>query len=168
MLNEEIVKNIIESEEIEEGEGKDLLSRREFFWLGSGAVGAVYLGAIGYPVYQYLSTPAQRSAEAAAVTQTTLDNAANLPKKSAMMFKFGAKPAMLIHQEDGSWSAFNAVCTHLGCTVKYEPEQSRIFCACHGGVYDPVTGANTAGPPPKPLTKFNVEVKDASIIISKV
>lgn len=165
MLNEEIVKNIIEPDETDE---KDVLTRREFFWLGSAAVGAIYLGAIGYPVYEYLSTPAQRSAEAAAVTQTTLDNATNLPKNSAMMFKFGAKPAMLIHHEDGNWSAFNAVCTHLGCTVKYEPEQSRIFCACHGGTYDPNTGANVGGPPPKPLTKFNVEVKDASIIISRV
>lgn len=165
MLNEEIVKNIIEGEE---GDEKDFLSRREFVWLGAAGIGAVYVGAIGYPVYEYLSTPAQRSAEAAAVTQTTLDGAANLPKEAAMMFKFGAKPAMLIHHKDDSWSAFNAVCTHLGCTVKYEPEQSRIFCACHGGTYDPNTGANVAGPPPKPLTKFNVEVKDGSIIISRV
>jgi cytochrome b6-f complex iron-sulfur subunit len=164
MLNEEIIKNIIEPDETDE---KDVLSRREFVWLGGAAVGAVYVGAIGYPVYQYLSTPAQRSAEAAAVTQTTLDNAASLPPNTAMMFKFGAKPGMLIHHADGSWSAFNAVCTHLACTVKYEPEQNRIFCACHGGVYDPVTGTNTAGPPPKPLTKYNVEVKDASIIISR-
>lgn len=164
MLNEEVVKNIIEGEDADE---KDFLSRREFVWLGATGIGAVYVGAIGYPVYEYLSTPAQRSAEAAAVTQTTLDGAANLPKDTAMMFKFGAKPAMLIHHKDDSWSAFNAVCTHLGCTVKYEPEQSRIFCACHGGTYDPNTGANVAGPPPKPLTKFNVEVKDGSIIVSK-
>lgn len=163
MLNEEIVKNIVDDDE----DGKDLYTRREFFWLGTAAVGAVYVGAIGYPVYEYLSTPAQRSAEAAAVTQTTLDKAADLPVNTAMMFKFGAKPGMLIHHADGSWSAFNAVCTHLGCTVKYEPEQSRIFCACHGGSYDPNTGANVAGPPPKPLTKYNVEVKDASVIISR-
>lgn len=165
MLDQEIVKNIIEPDEAEE---KDLLTRREFFWLGATAVGAVYMGAIGYPVYEYLATPAQRSEEAAAVTQTTLESAGNLPKNSAMMFKFGAKPGMLIHHSDDSWSAFSAVCTHLGCTVKYEPEQSRIFCACHGGTYDPATGANVAGPPPKPLTKFNVEVKDASVIISRV
>lgn len=165
MLNEETIKNIIEPDETDE---QDAMTRRSFMGIGAAAIGAIYVGAIGYPVYEYLSTPAQRSAEAAAVTQTTLENAANLPKNSAMMFKFGAKPAMLIHQADGTWSAFNAVCTHLGCTVKYEPEQNRIFCACHGGVYDPVTGKNTAGPPPKPLTKFNAEVKDGSVIITKV
>ncbi|HRI05016.1 MAG TPA: Rieske (2Fe-2S) protein [Pyrinomonadaceae bacterium] len=164
MLNQEIVKNIIESEEPDE---KDALSRREFLWLGSAAVGAIYLGAIGYPVYQYLSTSAQRSAEAAAVTQTTLDGVANLPKNTALMFKFGAKPAMLIHHQDETWTAYNAVCTHLGCTVKYEPEANRISCACHGGVYDPATGANVSGPPPKPLTKYNVEVKDGNIVVSR-
>ena len=56
---------------------------------------------------------------------------------------------MLIHHEDGTWSAFSAVCTHLGCTVKYEPEQNRIYCECHGGTYDPYTGAAVAGPPPE-------------------
>lgn len=164
MLDDKIVKNIIESDEPEE---KDILSRRSFLGFSAAAIGTVYVGAIGYPVYQYLSTPAQRSAEAASVTQTTLDGVGNLPKNSAMMFKFGTKPAMLIHHPDDSWSAYNAVCTHLGCTVNYQPDQNRIFCACHGGVYDPVSGANIAGPPPKPLTKFNVEVKDGSIIVSR-
>lgn len=164
MLNEETVKNIIEAADDDE---RDILSRREFVWGGAAAIGAVYLGAIGYPVYQYLSTPAQKAAEAAAVTETTLEGAVNLPKNSALMFKFGAKPGILIHHDDDSWSAYSAVCTHLGCTVKYETDQKRIFCACHGGVYDAATGNNTAGPPPKPLPKYNVEVKDGSIVVSK-
>ena len=51
---------------------------------------------------------------------------------------------MLIHHQDGSWVALSAVCTHLGCTVQYEPQANRIHCACHGGVYDPRTGANVS------------------------
>lgn len=84
------------------------------------------------------------------------------------MFKFGTTPAMLIHHTDGSWVALGAVCTHLACTVSYEPEQSRIYCACHGGVYDPKTGQNVAGPPPKPLTRYSVEVQDGRIVVTKV
>ena len=64
------------------------------------------------------------------------------------MFKFGTAPAMLIHHEDGRWVAMTAVCTHLGCTVQYEPQADRIHCACHGGVYNAYTGANVSGPPP--------------------
>lgn len=145
----------------------DDLPRRTFVKLGLGAIGAGYAAAIGYPIYAYLSTPAQRAAEASAVTQTTLDGADKLPVGSAMMFKFGVKPALLIHHKDGSWVALNAVCTHLGCTVQFESEKDRIFCACHGGVYDAKTGANVSGPPPKPLTAYKVEVQDGRIVVAK-
>ncbi|MCS7078801.1 MAG: Rieske (2Fe-2S) protein [Chloracidobacterium sp.] len=143
-------------------------TRRTFIALGVGALGACYAGLIGYPVYQYLATPARKAAAIGAVTQTVLDGADKLPAGSVLMFKFGPNPAMLIHHTDGTWVAFGAVCTHLACTVSYEPEQARIYCACHGGVYDPKTGANVAGPPPKPLTRYKVEVQDGRILVSKV
>lgn len=171
MINEATVKEIIDAQNLNgdahEGEDAEDLTRRSFLWLGMSAIGAVYVGAIGYPVYKYLATPAERSAQVAAVTSTTLDGADQLPVNSAMMFKFGTKPAMLIRHEDGTFVALEAVCTHLACTVKYEPENGRIFCACHGGVYDPKTGANVSGPPPKPLAQYKVEVEDGRIIVAK-
>lgn len=168
MINQEVINEIIEArDEHDDSPLETETSRRSFLWLGAGAIGAVYVGAIGYPVYKYLATPAQRESEAGAVTQTTLDGADKLPNNSAMMFKFGTKPAMLIRQSDGNFVALGAVCTHLGCTVRYEPENSRIFCSCHGGTYDPKTGANIAGPPPKPLPRYNVEVQDGRIVVSR-
>jgi cytochrome b6-f complex iron-sulfur subunit len=83
------------------------------------------------------------------------------------MFKFGTSPAMLIHHTDGRWIALTAVCTHLGCTVQYEPGADRIHCACHGGVYDPYTGANVSGPPPKPLKLFKVAVNETGVEVSR-
>ena len=142
-------------------------SRRAFIKLGMGAVGACYAGMIGYPVYEYLATPAQRAAQTAAVTQTTLEGADKLPAGSAMIFKFGAKPALLIHHQDGTWVSLDAVCTHLGCTVNYEAANNRIFCACHGGVYDAKTGANVSGPPPKPLTAYKVEPQEGRVLVSR-
>lgn len=141
--------------------------RRGFIKAGLGAIAAGYAAAIGYPIYAYLSTPAERAAQTAAVTETTLDGADKLPPGSAMMFKFGVKPALLIHHKDGAWVALDAVCTHLGCTVQFEADKDRIFCACHGGVYDAKTGANVAGPPPKPLAAYKVEVQDGRILIAK-
>jgi cytochrome b6-f complex iron-sulfur subunit len=171
MINEATVKEILDAQNQNGDSPKDdeteQISRRSFLWMGAGAIGMVYAGAIGYPVYKYLATPAQRSAEAAAVTETTLDGADQLPLNSALMFKFGTKPAMLIRHEDGTFAAMEAVCTHLACTVKYEPENKRIFCACHGGVYDPKTGMNISGPPPKPLANYKVEVQDGRILIAK-
>ena len=107
------------------------------------------------------------ASEATAITEVTLKDAQKLPLASVLMFKFGTAPAMLIHHEDGRWVALSAVCTHLGCTVQYEPQADRIHCACHGGVYNPYTGANVSGPPPKPLKLFKVAVNDTGVEVSR-
>jgi Rieske Fe-S protein len=54
--------------------------------------------------------------------------------------------------------AFDAVCTHVDCTVKHRPEQGDIFCSCHNGVYDQ-NGRNISGPPPRPLTRYTVVLR---------
>jgi len=145
----------------------DLLSRRGFIKVVAAGVGACYAGAIGYPVYQYLASPVEQAAMAAAVNEVTLPQAASLPKNTALMFRFGSKPSILIHHDDDTWSAMSAVCTHLGCTAGYVPEKKVIFCPCHGGTYDARTGANISGPPPKPLTPYKVEITDGKVIVTR-
>lgn len=149
-------------------EGEDLLTRRAFVRVLAGVVGAGYAGAIGYPIYRYLATPATRASAMGAVTMVALPGAQELAPGSALMFRFGTRTSMLIRHADDTWVAFDAVCTHLGCTVQYEPDKERIYCACHGGVYDQHSGAAVAGPPPRGLTVYNVEVRDAEVIISRV
>jgi len=155
------------SEEIPE----DLLpvseGRRTFLKVAACGLGAAWAGMVGYPVYRYLASPVEQAEAAGVVKEVTVEKGAELPKNAALMFKFGTQPAMLIHHEDDSWSAFLAVCTHLGCTPGYEPEQKRIFCPCHGGVYDPNSGANLAGPPPKPLTQFKVALSAGKVVVSR-
>ena len=141
-------------------------TRRAFLGVAAAA-GLCYVGAIGYPIYRYLASPAEMAASESAVREVTLDKAQALPLASALMFKFGSSPAMLIHGADDSWVAFSAVCTHLGCTVKFEPELNRIHCSCHGGVYDPHTGKNVSGPPPKPLKAYKVDIGATSVTVSR-
>ena len=143
------------------------MSRRLFAGVALGGAGACYLAALGYPIYRYLASPVENAAAAAAVTEVTIKNAQKPPTGSALMFLFGSRPAMLIHHKDDSWVALTAVCTHLGCTVQFDPQGNRITCACHGGVYDARDGHNVSGPPPKPLRQFQVKVTDAGIVISR-
>lgn len=140
---------------------------RRFFLAAAGAAGLLYTAALAYPIYRYLASPEEMALSATAVSEVTLKDAQKLPLGSVLMLKFGASPAMLIHHADGRWVALSAVCTHLGCTVQYEPQADRIHCACHGGVYNAYTGANVSGPPPKPLKLFKVAVNDAGVEVSR-
>jgi cytochrome b6-f complex iron-sulfur subunit len=140
---------------------------RRAFLAAAGVAGLCYAAALAYPVYRYLASPEEMALSATAVTEVTLKDAQKLPVGSVLMFKFGTSPAMLIHHEDGRWIALTAVCTHLGCTVQYEPQADRIHCACHGGVYNAYTGANVSGPPPKPLKLFKVTPGDAGVEVSR-
>lgn len=148
-------------------EGTDGVGSRRGFLVAAGTAGLCYVAALGYPIYRYLASPAEMAASEAAVTEVTLKDAQTLPAGSALMFKFGTSPAMLIHHTDNTWTALTAVCTHLGCTVQYEPAMNRIHCACHGGVYDPRTGANVSGPPPRPLKLFKVTVGAADVQVAR-
>ena len=42
--------------------------------------------------------------------------------------------------------ALSSTCPHLGCQVRWEPQNDRFFCPWHNGVFDP-SGVATAGPP---------------------
>ncbi|MBI2298232.1 MAG: Rieske (2Fe-2S) protein [Armatimonadetes bacterium] len=141
-------------------------TRRTFVRVLTGMAGAAYVAALGYPVYKYLGTAADEALQEASVKEVALD-AAHLPLNAALMFKFAGRPAMLIHHSDDTWSAYSAICTHLGCTVAYEPERGRIHCACHGGVYDARSGRNVSGPPPKPLTPFQTSVVEGKVVVSR-
>lgn len=152
-------------EEVEE------LTRRKFAArAGLGAVGMCYAAAFGYPVYRYLAAPAEEAAELAKITEVSIPRENIPPPGSVLMFKFGPKPAMLIHHKDGQKVCFSAICTHLGCTVQYRAEGDHIHCACHGGEYDSRTGRNVGGPPPKPLTPFEVveETPDGPVIVKRI
>ncbi|MFN3385429.1 MAG: ubiquinol-cytochrome c reductase iron-sulfur subunit [Candidatus Thermochlorobacter sp.] len=147
---------------------EESISRRAFTATLFTGIGLCYAGAIGYPIYRYLASPIQKSMEAAKVSEVRLPDAEKLEPGTALLFKFGTKPGILIHHKDNTWSAMEAVCTHMACTVQYQPDLDRLFCACHGGVYDVKTGNAVSGPPPKPLKTFKVEVENGGVTISKV
>jgi Rieske Fe-S protein len=73
-------------------------------------------------------------------------------------FNFGGKPCLVVRTPQGEIRAFNAVCTHVECTVQHRPDKGDIFCGCHNGVYD-LTGRNVSGPPPRPLEPYRVTLR---------
>jgi cytochrome b6-f complex iron-sulfur subunit len=65
----------------------------------------------------------------------------------------------------GELRAFSAVCTHLGCIVKWQPtDHHAIYCECHGGMFTR-EGDVVGGPPPRPLPRYPVEVRDGQVFV---
>jgi Rieske Fe-S protein len=132
------------------------------------AVGFVSTAAaIAYPVGRYLVPPASGEPETASVVAA---KAGELKPNSGKVFKFGSKPGIVIRTSEGELAAFNAVCTHLDCTVQFKTDTSQLWCACHNGTYD-LSGNVVSGPPPRGLEKFAVNVRgegaDAEIVVSR-
>lgn len=119
--------------------------------------------SIIYPVVSFLIPPKNAEPRPNSVLAGKLGE---LKPNSGKIFRFGNKPAILINTPDGELKAFTAVCTHLECTVQYREDFRHIWCACHNGHYD-LNGINIAGPPPRPLKEFKINVKDDQIFASK-
>jgi Rieske Fe-S protein len=136
----------------------DPLTRRAFVAVGLGATGAFALiAAAGASLTR--GTYKQPAAGAAGVE---IPGATELAPGEALVYQGSAgTPNVLIKAEDGSFAAFSALCTHGGCEVAYQ--SGSLVCPCHGGVFNALTGAVEAGPPPAPLPARTVEERDGSV-----
>ncbi len=123
--------------------------------------------AIAYPVTMYLVPPATGEPDTASAVA---GRAAELKANSGKVFKFGSRPGIVVRTADGELRAFSAVCTHLDCTVQFRGDTSQLWCACHNGFYD-LGGNVVAGPPPRALERFAVNVRgegpEAEIVVSR-
>ncbi len=60
--------------------------------------------------------------------------------------------------------AVNPTCTHSGCTVKWNTQDKKYACPCHGGNFA-ASGEVIAGPPPKPLPTYEVKIENGKILV---
>ncbi len=136
--------------------------RRLVNWLLGTSTGAV-VAAILYPVTRYIIPPELPEAVTSRVLAATVTEMAATPFK---IFRFGREAGILVRTEEGEFRAFAATCTHLSCTVQYRADLRKIWCACHNGEFD-LNGVNVAGPPPRPLDRFDVNVSGDEIWVSR-
>lgn len=61
--------------------------------------------------------------------------------------------------------AFSSSCTHAGCEVN-KVDGGKIFCPCHGSVFDANTGAVIQGPAGSPLPSVQVSVENGDVVTS--
>ena len=140
-----------------------LMSRTLTTWILSTGFGGLVV-AVLYPVARYIVPP--KSTESAASSVTLPFTPDELAPNTAKIFKFGNRPGIIVRTASGELRAFSAACTHLGCIVQLRPDLGQFWCACHNGHFD-LNGTNIAGPPPRPLEAFSVNVRGDQIVVSK-
>jgi Rieske Fe-S protein len=140
------------------------VSRRQLLnWFLGTSAGALLISVL-YPMARYLIPPKVEESTARTVSLSVKPD--DVKANSGQIFKFGSQPGILVRTPDGDLRAFTAICTHLACTVQYRSDLRHIWCACHNGHYD-LNGKNIAGPPPKPLEPYVVNVRGDQIVVSK-
>jgi Rieske Fe-S protein len=136
--------------------------------IGAGSVSAVLLagcrngGSSPAPTIEESRGRAPKAAPGQAEIAAVSDVAPN----SAIAYTNAENglPEVLVRLPDGRFVAYSAVCSHQGCTVAYRPQVRKLVCPCHGGVYDPTRGgAVVSGPPPLPLAKVKIEVRNGKV-----
>jgi cytochrome b6-f complex iron-sulfur subunit len=60
--------------------------------------------------------------------------------------------------------ALSAVCTHLGCITRYQPDREIIACPCHGSQFT-LAGDVVAGPAPRPLRWLQMSLSEKGELI---
>ena len=148
---------------MDESANRAAVTRKAFInWLLGTSLGATAVAAL-YPVFRFVIPPEVGEAP---VNRVLAGKLSELAANSGKIFRFGSKPGILVRTANGEIRAFSAVCTHLNCTVQYRPDFQHIWCACHNGHYD-LQGKNIAGPPPRPLDAYKVDIAGDDVYVTK-
>lgn len=134
-------------------------SRRKFLVMSLGTIGAVGAGVAAYPLFRYLSPQAPAGEKG----RMTIPRA-QIGEGQAHFFQFRGHPAVVLQRAPGDFLAFSAICTHLGCIIRWLPEKGEFLCPCHAGRFSS-DGKVLGGPPPKPLQTIPVALSGVNLLV---
>lgn len=149
----------------------DVLNRRAFLnrlsLILSGLIGLV----LSVPILAYLLTPLIRREPGVWLDVGGLDTfkvgetvqvAIEDPSPLAWAGQTTKTSIWLRRNDQSTFTAFAVNCTHLACPVNWQAKAELFLCPCHGGVFYG-DGRVAAGPPPRPLPRYEVRVQGSSV-----
>jgi menaquinol-cytochrome c reductase iron-sulfur subunit len=155
-----------------DSKGEQTSRRRFLSWLGA-SLSALAAALVGVPVVSFVLAPVLRSRKGVWRAVGAIDRF-KIGTTVAVNFKnaestpwagdFARTAAWLQRNGEADFIAFSIDCTHLGCPIRWVPESRLFMCPCHGGVYYQ-DGQVAAGPPPRPLSRYPVRIRDGQVEI---
>jgi len=91
--------------------------------------------------------------------------AADIPLGTGKLVLVNEEPVWVVHLLQG-FVGMSAVCTHKGCTVKWEDKRRVFSCPCHEGRFDE-RGNVVSGLPRRPLPRYHVALVGDEIYASR-
>jgi Rieske Fe-S protein len=155
----------------------DGTTRGQFLSLSTVGIGAAIGGIIGVPVTAYMLAPVTDEVQFEPVFLGKVDTFPADPSFKPTPATYvedpdnaATSPGLAFVQNTGKsntdWLAPDAMfivfsnrCMHLGCPVAVA-QGVGFACPCHGGQYDK-KGQRTAGPPIRPLDRFQWEIRNS-------
>jgi menaquinol-cytochrome c reductase iron-sulfur subunit len=151
-----------------------MLGRREFVGGVVALIGTIMSAVVGLPAIGYLVSPALKAGKGEEWVPLGSVSALKLgiptPFTFSRMKKVAWRRAKSNHTvyaitKDGqNVTVFSDICTHLSCKVHWDAARAAFICPCHDGVFDQ-EGKVMAGPPPRPLNRFEAKVENGQLAI---
>lgn len=167
------------------------LSRRSFVVRAMAAIGGVIAAAVAIPVAGFATAPGWRARAplrwlSTSVSPTLRTNDWTTVGKLTD-FEVGVPQYRILEREvidgwvrekapvgihvvresDTDVAILDPHCTHLGCPLSWSAGAGRFLCPCHGGAFD-ATGQVVAGPPPRPMVRYDTRIQDGEIQIASL
>jgi Rieske Fe-S protein len=144
-------------------------------WKELGSVFEIPAGVVVHHLVEFTQKQTYDAGQPGA--DETGTNVGTIPNAVLLSWKDGKLPSILETRGEGPLSAtevkelerdLNVMsnhCAHLGCPVRWAPEEAEILCPCHGGIYD-INGDHMGGPPAHGLWRYVSKIReDGSIFV---
>ena len=153
---------------------REPVNRRDFLGMATFAIGGVISAALAIPAVAYILGPALRrsstenwiqlgSQSKVEVNTPTLFKA-TIERQTGWILEEQEISVYILTSDGRNFEAMSNICTHLSCRVRWIEEKEQFFCPCHNAVFAK-DGSVVAGPPPRPLDRFEVKVEEGQIYI---
>jgi len=150
---------------------EEIVTRRRFFECLSIGMSAICALIIGLPIVGFILAPLFRKSPGQWISLGKVDdfkigqtvNVTFADPSPLPWAGITAKTAAWLRREnEETFIAFSVNCTHLGCPVRWLADAELFMCPCHGGVYYK-DGSVAAGPPPHPLTRYEMRIENGEV-----
>ena len=135
-------------------EEKEKTGRREFLskiWRVLGLLALTELTICSVSMLR----PGRKNKKTSSSFLKTAGSVEDFPKNSVTPDR--VNKYFLVRADDGGFLALSLTCSHLGCSVIWDPVKNQFLCPCHSSAFDKFGGVINS-PAPRPLDYFPVTV----------